>query len=188
MDLFDQLVLPLDNNSKNASPRAPQQNSTSQSRDVRPATGIDPQQLLVGLNPQQAQAVQHDEGPLLILAGAGSGKTRVITHRIAYLVKVRGVRPSAILAITFTNKAAAEMKSRVEELVGTASASMWIGTFHSMLLRILRRFADRLGYERSFTILDTDDQHKIVKQCLADLNFDEKKFPVRSVHSQISGG
>lgn len=186
VDLFDQLVLPSENSPENAAAQAQRKNINSQSPDIRPASGIDPSQLLVGLNSQQAQAVQHDEGPLLILAGAGSGKTRVITHRIAYLVKIRGVRPSAILAITFTNKAAAEMKSRVEELVGVVSASMWIGTFHSMLLRILRRFADRLGYERSFTILDIDDQHKIVKQCLADLNFDEKKFPVRSVHSQIS--
>ncbi|NLM78038.1 MAG: UvrD-helicase domain-containing protein [Ruminococcaceae bacterium] len=144
------------------------------------------QRLLRGLNPQQAEAVQHDKGPLLILAGAGSGKTRVITHRVAWLVSVQHVRPSAILAITFTNKAAAEMKTRIEHLIGPVSRSMWIGTFHAMLMRILRRFADRIGFSRDFTILDTDDQQKIVKQCLAELNLDEKTFAIRAVHSQIS--
>ncbi len=165
MDLFDQVVLP---------PQSPADKP------------FDPEKLLMGLNPEQAAAVQHDQGPLLILAGAGSGKTRVITHRIAWLVTVRGVRPSSILAITFTNKAAAEMKSRIEELVGTVSQAMWVGTFHSMLIRILRRFADRIGYDRSFTIIDSDDQQKVVKSCIADLNFDEKTFAPKAVHSQIS--
>lgn len=142
--------------------------------------------LLSGLNPQQAEAVRHDKGPLLILAGAGSGKTRVITHRVAWLVSVAGIRPSAILAITFTNKAASEMKSRIEELIGSVSRTMWIGTFHAMMMRILRRYADRLGYDRSFVILDTDDQQKTIKSCLSDLNLDEKTFAVKSVHSQIS--
>lgn len=142
--------------------------------------------LLSGLNPQQAEAVRHDKGPLLILAGAGSGKTRVITHRVAWLVSVLGVRPSAILAITFTNKAAAEMKSRIEELIGSVSRYMWIGTFHAMMMRILRRYADRIGYDRGFVILDTDDQQKVIKSCLSDLNLDEKTFAVRAVHSQIS--
>jgi DNA helicase-2/ATP-dependent DNA helicase PcrA len=142
--------------------------------------------LLDGLNPQQAEAVRHDQGPLLILAGAGSGKTRVITHRVAWLVRVLDVRPSAILAITFTNKAAAEMKSRIEDLIGSVSQYMWIGTFHAMMMRILRRYADRIGYDRSFAIIDSDDQQKVVKSCLADLNLDEKTFAVKAVHSQIS--
>lgn len=142
--------------------------------------------LLYGLNPQQAQAVQHDKGPLLILAGAGSGKTRVITHRIAWLVQVRQVRPGAILAITFTNKAAAEMKSRIEALVGPVSAAMWVGTFHSMLLRILRKYADRIGFSSHFTILDTDDQQRIVKQVCKELAIDDKRFPVRMLHGRIS--
>ncbi len=159
MDLFDQVIS--------------NQNNT------------DPQKLLEGLNPEQAEAVQHAQGPLLILAGAGSGKTRVITHRIAWLVAVHHVRPAQILAITFTNKAAAEMKSRVEELVGQQSRSMWIGTFHSMMIRILRRFADRIGFERSFAIIDTDDQQRLIKKCLKALDLDEKKFVPRAVHSQI---
>jgi len=142
--------------------------------------------LLHGLNPQQAEAVRHDQGPLLILAGAGSGKTRVITHRVAWLVRVLDVRPSAILAITFTNKAASEMKSRIEDLIGSVSQYMWIGTFHAMMMRILRRYADRIGYDRSFAIIDSDDQQKVVKSCLADLNLDEKTFAVKAVHGQIS--
>jgi len=101
-------------------------------------------------------------------------------------VEVQKISPAAILAITFTNKAAAEMKSRVKELVGPVSTAMWIGTFHSMLARILRRYADRLGYDRNFAILDSDDQQKVVKQCLAELKLDEKTFAVRSVHAQIS--
>ncbi|MGI6333218.1 MAG: ATP-dependent helicase [Saccharofermentanales bacterium] len=146
----------------------------------------DSSELLAELNPQQADAVRHVNGPLLILAGAGSGKTRVITHRIAWLVAKHQVRPSAILAITFTNKAAAEMKQRIEALVGSQSQYMWIGTFHAMMLRILRRFADRIGYQRSFAIMDRDDQQRLVKACLQELNFSEKTFAPRAVHSQIS--
>jgi len=142
--------------------------------------------LMKGLNPEQKKAVQHDLGPLLILAGAGSGKTRVITHRIAYLVKVRGVRPYRILAITFTNKAAKEMKSRIEELIGLDVNDMWVGTFHAMLVKMLRRNIDLLGFDKQFTILDSDDQLKVIKQCIAELNLDEKMFPPRVVHSQIS--
>lgn len=144
------------------------------------------EKLLTGLNPQQVEAVKHDKGPLLILAGAGSGKTRVITHRVAWLVSVLGVRPSSILAITFTNKAANEMKTRIENLIGPVSRSMWIGTFHAMMMRILRQYSDRIGYDRSFMILDTEDQQKVIKRCLAELNLDERKLPVRAVHSQIS--
>ncbi len=142
--------------------------------------------LLDGLNPQQVQAVQHHEGPLLILAGAGSGKTRVITHRVAWLVSQLDVHPSSILAITFTNKAAAEMKSRINELIGSVSQTMWIGTFHAMMMRILRRYADRIGYNSDFAILDTDDQHKVVKQCIERCNFDDKTFAFKAVHNQIS--
>ena len=167
MDLFDQIIMP--------------QEKTSQ-----PDRVATPERLLEGLNPEQVAAVRHTEGPLLILAGAGSGKTRVITHRIAWLVTMGGVRPSSILAITFTNKAAAEMKSRIEELVGEVSRTMWVGTFHAMMIRILRRFADRLGYDRSFTIIDSDDQQKVVKNCITELNFDEKAFIPKVVHSQIS--
>ncbi len=191
MDLFDQL---LDSQASKAGPSATPSTTPTSSRGPGQPAGSqaaaggagDFSRLLAGLNPEQARAVQHVDGPLLILAGAGSGKTRVITHRIAWLVEVHKVAPSAILAITFTNKAAAEMKTRVLELVGSASAAMWIGTFHSMLARILRRYADRLGYERNFTILDSDDQQKVVKQCLAELRLDEKTFAIRAVHAQIS--
>ena len=142
--------------------------------------------LMKGLNPEQRRAVLHDEGPLLILAGAGSGKTRVITHRIAHLVKERGVSPYRILAITFTNKAANEMKNRIEELIGLDVKSMWVGTFHAMLVKILRRHIHLLGFDPAFTILDSDDQVKVVKQCIAELKLDEKMYPPRAVHSQIS--
>ena len=142
--------------------------------------------LMKELNPQQKKAIIHDTGPLLILAGAGSGKTRVITHRIAYLVKVRGVSPYRILAITFTNKAAKEMKNRIEELIGLDVNNMWVGTFHAMLVKVLRRHIDLLGFDKSFTIIDSDDQLKVVKQCLDELNLDEKMFQPRSVHTQIS--
>ena len=149
-----------------------------------PATTAE--ELTAGLNPEQRKAVLHESGPLLILAGAGSGKTRAITHRIAYLVRVRGVPASAILAITFTNKAADEMRSRVDALVGPVSGYMWVGTFHAMMMRILRRHIDRLGFDRSFTVVDTDDQHRTVRACIADLGLDEKQFQVRSVHAAIS--
>lgn len=142
--------------------------------------------ILSGLNPEQKKAVCHDEGPLLILAGAGSGKTRVITFRIAYLVKIRKIRPSAILAITFTNKAAAEMKDRIRDLVGDMASYMWVGTFHSMFARILRRHAELIGYQKNFAILDTDDQQKIIKECISELNLNDKIFVPRSVQAEIS--
>ena len=110
------------------------------------------------LNEKQREAVLHTEGPLLILAGAGSGKTRVLTHRIAYLIEEKGVNPWNILAITFTNKAAGEMRDRVDFLVKSGAASVWVSTFHSLCVRILRRFIDYLGYENNFTIYDSDDQ------------------------------
>ena len=142
--------------------------------------------LLEGLNSEQYEAVLHDKGPLLILAGAGSGKTRVITLRIAYLLQRRGVRPNSILAITFTNKAAAEMKERVYQLVGDMVSRMWIGTFHSMFARLLRRHADLLGFEKNFNILDTDDQVKIVKSCISEMDLNDKVFVPRNVLSAIS--
>ena len=143
--------------------------------------------LLEGLNPVQKEAVLHDKGPLLILAGAGSGKTRVITHRIAYLVQARGVSARSILAITFTNKAAQEMKSRVDGLLGdNATRGMWVGTFHSMLARVLRRFANLLGYTNSFAIADSADSQSMIKQCIKDLNLNDNTFAPRSVQSTIS--
>lgn len=142
--------------------------------------------LLSGLNKEQQEAVKTTEGPLLIMAGAGSGKTRVLTHRIAYLIEEKGVSPRNILAITFTNKAAREMKDRVSRLVGPESEYMWVSTFHSMCVRILRRDIDRIGYNRNFTILDSGDQLSVVKQVLKDLNMDPKQFDPRAMLGQIS--
>lgn len=143
--------------------------------------------LLKGLNKEQKEAVQHTEGPLLIMAGAGSGKTRVLTHRIAYLIKEKSVAPRNILAITFTNKAAREMKSRVSKLVGPEGDYMWVSTFHSMCVRILRRDIDRIGYNSNFTILDSSDQLSVVKQVLRNLNIDTKQFEPRAMLNRISG-
>lgn len=136
------------------------------------------------LNNEQRLAVETTEGPLLILAGAGSGKTRVITYRIAYLIE-KGVFPGSILAITFTNKAAAEMKERVEELIGPEARRMWISTFHSSCVRILRMDIDKLGYDKNFIIYDTLDQEKLIKDCLKELNLDEKLFQPKAVLSKI---
>jgi DNA helicase-2/ATP-dependent DNA helicase PcrA len=144
-------------------------------------------EIVKGLNPQQKQAVETTEGPLLILAGAGSGKTSVLTRRIAYLLGVRGVSPFNILAITFTNKAAKEMNERVQKWVGAAAEDLWMSTFHSMCVRILRREADRIGYKNSFTILDQDDQIAAIKQCMLDLNLDLKKFDPNQIQWRISG-
>lgn len=140
-----------------------------------------------GLNPQQKEAVMTTEGPLLIMAGAGSGKTRVLTHRIAYLIAERKAMPWNILAITFTNKAAREMQDRVTKLVGGIGSDIWVSTFHSMCVRILRRDIERLGYASSFTILDSGDQLSVVKNCMKELNIDVKKFEPRSILSTISG-
>ena len=142
--------------------------------------------LLEKLNPEQRKAVLHDEGPLLILAGAGSGKTRVITYRIAYLIQARGVYPSSILAITFTNKAANEMRERINGLIGDVSRNMWVGTFHSMFARILRRHAELLGYTPTYSILDTDDQQKVMKEIIKELELNDKLFAPRLVQSIIS--
>ncbi|ACL74758.1 DNA helicase PcrA [Ruminiclostridium cellulolyticum] len=141
--------------------------------------------LLNGLNKEQKEAVLHNEGPLLILAGAGSGKTRVLTHRIAYLIEQHGIYPSNILAITFTNKAAREMKERIAGLIGDLSNDMWVGTFHSICIRILRRDIEKLGYDRSFVIYDTQDQQVVIKECIKELSINEKNFPPKSVLETI---
>ncbi|MBO0729851.1 MAG: UvrD-helicase domain-containing protein, partial [Acidimicrobiaceae bacterium] len=142
--------------------------------------------LLEGLNPVQAAAVTHPGGPLLIVAGAGSGKTRVLTHRIAWLIAEQGVSPFEILAITFTNKAADEMRNRVAALVGPVAERMWVSTFHSACVRILRRDAKRLGYQSSFTIYDQADAVRLTGYVIRDLNIDAKRFPPRQIHGLIS--
>jgi DNA helicase-2/ATP-dependent DNA helicase PcrA len=147
---------------------------------------IEPQSYLADLNPAQREAVLTVEGPLLVIAGAGSGKTRVLTYRVAHLLAAHGVKPNEILAITFTNKAAGEMKERVERTVGNVARAIWIMTFHSACGRILRREAERLGYRSNFTIYDQADQVRLVKQCLEELERDPKRFVPRGIHSQIS--
>ncbi|GAB5614197.1 DNA helicase PcrA [Faecalimonas hominis] len=138
------------------------------------------------LNTEQKEAVLHTEGPLLILAGAGSGKTRVLTHRISYLIEEKGVNPWNILAITFTNKAAGEMRERVDKIVGFGSESIWVSTFHSMCVRILRRHIDRLGYDTNFTIYDTDDQKTLMKDVCKMLQIDTKVYKERMFLGEIS--
>src|SRR5688500_4825147 len=143
-------------------------------------------QLLEGLNEPQRDAVTHGEGPLLILAGAGSGKTRVLTHRIAYLLRTGQARADEILAITFTNKAANEMRERVELLVGRATRAMWVMTFHAACSRMLRAHAEKLGYTRQFTIYDSADQRRLIKQVLDNHGIDTKRYTPRAMQSQIS--
>src|SRR5213595_829785 len=145
-----------------------------------------PQTYLADLNEAQREAVLTTEGPLLVIAGAGSGKTRVLTRRIAHLLSAVGAKPSEILAITFTNKAAAEMRERVEHLVGPPARAAWVMTFHAACGRILRREAPRLGYRTNFTIYDSADQLRLTKQCLEELDRDPKRFTPRGIHSQIS--
>src|SRR5438270_11190262 len=142
--------------------------------------------LLAGLNEPQREAVTHLEGPLLILAGAGSGKTRVLTHRIAYLTATDAAKASEILAITFTNKAAGEMRDRAELLVGRRIRAMWVMTFHAACARMLRAHADKLGYTRQFTIYDQADARRLIKRCLDELGIDPKRFTPPAIHSQIS--
>ncbi|WAH36457.1 DNA helicase PcrA [Alicyclobacillus dauci] len=144
------------------------------------------EQILDGLNPEQRRAVQTTEGPLLILAGAGSGKTSVLTRRIAYLITERRVPPWAILAITFTNKAAREMRERIETLVGAVGADIWTSTFHALCARILRGDIQRLGYATSFTVLDSADQLSVIKRVMSDMNIDTKKFEPKAIQHQIS--
>ena len=145
-----------------------------------------PEQYLADLNPAQREAVLTTEGPLLVIAGAGSGKTRVLTYRVAHLINAVGAKPSEILAITFTNKAAGEMRERLQRLLGRTGQGLWILTFHSACGRILRREAERLGYRSNFTIYDQADQVRLVKQCLEELERDPKRFTPRGIHNQIS--
>ncbi len=144
------------------------------------------EKILEGLNPQQKKAVQHKEGPLLILAGAGSGKTRVLTRRIAYLIEYYHVSPFNILAVTFTNKAAGEMKERVQSLLGRLEGSVWVSTFHSFCVRVLRKEGGKIGYGSNFVIYDTADQRQLIKQVLQELNFDLKKTNPAAVLAEIS--
>ena len=144
------------------------------------------EELLADLNPAQREAVLHVDGPLLVVAGAGSGKTRVLTHRVAHLIGAHGVKPNEILAITFTNKAATEMRERLERMLGHTARAIWILTFHAACGRILRREAERLGYRSTFTIYDQADQVRLVKACLEELGKDPKRFTPRGIHSQIS--
>lgn len=146
----------------------------------------DMQELIEGLNDKQKEAVLCTDGPCLVIAGAGSGKTKVLTHKIAYLMAEKYVKPWNILAITFTNKAANEMKERVEAIVGEAAKDMWIGTFHSICVRILRKTIDRIGFDTSFLIFDTSDQKTLVKECMKTLKIDDKLFTDRSVLAEIS--
>ncbi|HEY0541128.1 MAG TPA: UvrD-helicase domain-containing protein, partial [Actinoallomurus sp.] len=142
--------------------------------------------LLDGLNDAQRAAVVHRGGPLLIVAGAGSGKTRVLTHRIAHLLGERGAQPGEILAITFTNKAAGEMRERVEALVGNRSRAMWVMTFHSACVRILRREAKRLGFPSGFSIYDQADSHRLMALVCRELDLDPKRYPPRGFSAQVS--
>ncbi|TDU76464.1 DNA helicase PcrA [Streptomyces sp. KS 21] len=155
-------------------------------RDGSPKPVIDPATLLHGLNEQQAAAVVHAGSPLLIVAGAGSGKTRVLTHRIGHLLAARNVHPGQILAITFTNKAAGEMKERVEGLVGPRANAMWVSTFHSACVRILRRESKRLGFTSSFSIYDAADSKRLMALVCRDLDLDPKKFPPKAFNAKIS--
>ncbi|MGJ0530113.1 DNA helicase PcrA [Enterococcus lactis] len=143
-------------------------------------------ELLNGMNPRQKEAVLHTDGPLLLMAGAGSGKTRVLTHRIAYLIEEKEVNPWNILAITFTNKAAKEMKERVNAILASGGEDVWVSTFHSMCVRILRRDVDFIGYNRNFTIIDSSEQLTLIKRILKELNIDPKKYDPRSILGTIS--
>jgi DNA helicase II / ATP-dependent DNA helicase PcrA len=155
-------------------------------RDNMKQTPLASERLLAGLNPMQRRAVETTEGPVQVVAGAGSGKTRVLTHRVAYLLFEKRIRPWHILAITFTNKAASEMKERIVKLVGPEANEIWISTFHAMCVRILRREIEQIGYSRNFTILDTSDQLTTIKQVLKEENVDAKKFEPRAILRKIS--
>src|ERR1700752_4955787 len=146
----------------------------------------DPESYLADLNEAQREAVLATEGPLLVVAGAGSGKPRVLTYRVAHLIRAHGVKPNEILAITFTNKAAGEMRERLERMLGGMARAIWILTFHAACGRILRSEAPRLGYRSNFTIYDQADQLRLVKACLDELDRDPKRFVPRGIHTQIS--
>src|SRR6266540_6144405 len=153
---------------------------------IEPVSTVAPDRYLADLNPAQQEAVRTTEGPLLVVAGAGSGKTRVLTYRVAHLIAACGVKPPEILAITFTNKAAGEMRERLEGLLGGVARAIWILTFHAACGRILRREAPRLGYRSNFTIYDQADQVRLTKQCLEELDRDPKRFVPGGIHAQIS--
>ena len=149
-------------------------------------TELESESLFAKLNPEQAEAVRHVDGPLLIFAGAGSGKTRVLTNRVAYMIAEKAIPPKQILAVTFTNKAASEMKERIVHLVGEKSKSIWIGTFHSICVRLLREYGTKIGIDRDFLIYDDNDQVTIIRDCLNELNLDDKRYPPRAMLSHIS--
>ena len=151
-----------------------------------PAVDLKPEDYLADLNPAQRETVLQTEGPVLVIAGAGSGKTRALTRRVAHLIAAQGAKPNEILAITFTNKAAGEMRSRLEHLLGHVARAIWILTFHAACGRILRREAPRLGYRSNFTIYDQADQIRLTKDCLEELERDPKRFVPRGIHAQIS--
>ena len=164
------------------SARFPIPQSATESTPHRPS----PEELLEGLNDPQREAVTHEGAALLVVAGAGSGKTRVLTRRIAWLVSERKAHPGSILAITFTNKAATEMRERVEELVGRRARIMWVSTFHSACVRILRREIDKFGYKSSFSIYDAADSKRLMTLVCRDLDLDPKRYPPRAVLNWVS--
>jgi DNA helicase II / ATP-dependent DNA helicase PcrA len=182
-ELFADIPLPADVATTEANPDLLADTDADSLKGARRSKGPSP--FAQGLNPDQLDAVVHEDGPLLVVAGAGSGKTRVLTHRIAHLIH-EGVHPSKILAITFTNKAAAEMRERVTELVGPVVKTMWVSTFHSACVRILRANADVLGYPRQFSIYDSADANRLTGYVIRDLGLDTKRFTPRSVHQIIS--
>ena len=143
-------------------------------------------ELLNTLNEKQREAAAHDKGPILVIAGAGTGKTRVLTHRIANLISTGKAMPWEILAITFTNKAANEMKERIGQLIDYSIDKMWIGTFHSICVRILRRDIDKIGYDKNFVIYDTSDQKIILRDCIKEIDLDSKKYNINVIKSVIS--
>ncbi|HZI96076.1 MAG TPA: DNA helicase PcrA [Actinomycetales bacterium] len=183
--LFDDLDLP-SGSGHAALPTLPPRPGEQWDDGSSPASGPDPEALLVGLNPSQREAVLHSGSPLLIVAGAGSGKTRVLTHRVAHLLAARGASPGQILAITFTNKAAGEMKERVHALVGPRAKAIWVSTFHSACVRILRREAKTVGLRSSFSIYDAADSQRLMALVCRELDLDPKRYPPRSFSVQVS--